>query len=210
MQGLLAAFMNPPRDDEAGFNAWYDEEHVPNRTVLDGFLSAKRFKAVSDDQDPRYLALYDLRSPDVLAGPGYQRVSTERSAREQDMLAKIPKLDRRVYELVLDGAPWTDAPPYVLTVGMTPPPGAEDDFVAWYRQEHIDMLLEVPGWRRVRLFCQCEGAGPAFLAIHELETPAVFERPEYEASIATPWRGRIRSSVSRYERSLFALLRSFA
>src|SRR5215213_9842742 len=64
MQGLLVAFMNPPADDEAGFNAWYDEEHVPNRTALTGVLSAKRFKA-ADPNGPRYLALYDLVSPQV-------------------------------------------------------------------------------------------------------------------------------------------------
>src|SRR5207244_11160084 len=39
MQGLLAAFMNPPADDEAGFNAWYDEEHVPKRLAGEGFLN---------------------------------------------------------------------------------------------------------------------------------------------------------------------------
>jgi len=71
------------------------------------------------------------------------------------------------------------------------------------------MLLEVPGWRRVRLFQQVEGNGPAFMAVHELETPDVFEHPNYARSIGTPWRQRIRSSVSRYERNLFKLWRSF-
>ena len=36
MQGLLAAFMNPPADDEGGFNSWYDEEHVPLRLATFG------------------------------------------------------------------------------------------------------------------------------------------------------------------------------
>jgi hypothetical protein len=65
----------------------------------------------------------------------------------------------------------------------------------------------VPGWRRVRLCQQVEGSGPAFRAVHELETPTVFEHPNYEKSISTPWRQRIRSSVSRYERNLFKALR---
>ena len=57
---------------------------------------------------------------------------------------------------------------------MSPAHDGAQDFVAWYRQEHIRMLLEVPGWRRVRLFRQIEGAGPAFMAVHELESPDVF------------------------------------
>jgi hypothetical protein len=90
---------------------------------------------------------------------------------------------------------------------MTPPPGGEDDFVAWYREEHIPMLLAVPGWRRARLSRQVEGNGPAFMAVHELESPAVFDQPEYQAASATPWRKRIRESVLRYERNMFELWR---
>jgi hypothetical protein len=204
MHGLLAAFMNPP-DDEVGFNAWYDDEHVPNRTALPGFLSGRRYRAAGDEK-PRYLALYDLESVDVLQSADYLRIVDERSDRERDMLARIPMIDRRVFNLVLDGDAWTADPTYVLTVAMSPPVGGEEDFVAWYAQEHIRMLLAVPGWRRVRLFQQVEGTGPAFMAVHELESPSVFEHENYEKSISTPWRGRIRSSVSRYERNLFERL----
>jgi hypothetical protein len=210
MQGLLMAFMNPPADDEVAFNTWYDEEHVPNRLALAGFLSARRYKAVAEDEGPRYMALYELESVEVLRRPDYLRVSAERSPREADMMARIPFIDRRVFDLLLDGPAWSEAPPYQLTVSMSPAPGGDEDFVAWYRQEHIGTLLAVPGWRRVRLFKQVEGAGPAFMAVHELESPAVFDAPEYEASISTPWRQRIRSSVTRYERNLFKLLRTFS
>jgi hypothetical protein len=135
------------------------------------------------------------------------RLAVERSERERNILASIPFMDRRVGELVLDGDEWTDDAPYQLIVCMTPPAGAEDDFVDWYRQEHIRMLLAVPGWRRVRLFRQIEGRGPAFMAVHELETLGLFEHSKYQESISTPWRQRIRSSVVRYERNLFALWR---
>jgi len=208
MQGLLAAFMNPPVDDERGFNAWYDEEHVPLRLAVPGFLSARRYKA-AEDNGPRYLALYDLESVDVLKTSGYERLAQERSERETDMLRRIPMMDRRVARLVLDGLEWTKDAPYQLIVCMSPPEAGQDDFVEWYRQEHIRMLLEVPGWRRVRLFQQVEGNGPAFMAVHELETPDVFAHANYDRSIATPWRQRIRSSVSRYERNLFKLWRTF-
>jgi hypothetical protein len=45
MQGLLVASMNPPADDEAGFNAWYDQEHVPNRLAVAGFVNGRRYTA---------------------------------------------------------------------------------------------------------------------------------------------------------------------
>jgi hypothetical protein len=203
MQGLLVAMMNPPAD-EAAFNAWYDEEHVPLRLGVPGFLSGRRYQA-AEAEGPRYLALYDLASVEVLHSDPYKRLWREPSERERQMLASIPFNDRRVAELVLDGPEWTKDPPYQLVVCMTPPAGGEDDFVAWYREEHIPMLLAVPGWRRARLFRQIEGNGPAFMAMHELESPGVFDQPEHAASISTPWRKRIRQSVLRYERNLFKL-----
>ena len=205
MQGLLVAFMNPPADEDA-FNAWYDEEHVPLRLGVPGFLSARRYRAVNTD-GPRYLALYDLASVDVLHSSEYQRLWQEQSDREKAMLASIPFTDRRVGELVLDCPEWTRDAPYQMLVCMTPPAGGEDDFVAWYRQEHIPLLLRVPGWRRVRLFRQVEGSGPAFMAVHELESVDVFETPAHEAATATPWRKRIRETATRYERNVFALWR---
>jgi hypothetical protein len=206
-RAVLVAMMNPPADEDA-FNAWYDEEHVPLRLGVPGFLAARRYRATEGEAaGPRYLALYELASRDVLASDAYLRLRQEQSQRERAMLASIPMMDRRVGELVLDCPEWARDAPYQLIVCMTPPLGAEDDFVDWYRQEHIRMLLGVPGWRRVRLFRQVEGDGPAFMAIHELETTQVFDRPEYTASISTPWRQRIRGSVLRYERNLFALWR---
>jgi hypothetical protein len=207
MHGLLAAFMNPP-DDEPGFNAWYDEEHVPDRLALPGFLKAQRYRA-AEAEGPRYLALYDLSSVDVLQSSGYQRIVRDRSQRETDMLASIPMIDRRVFRLLLDGDAWIDNAPYQLTVSRSPPSDAYDNFVAWYAEEHIRMLLAIPGWRRVRLFQQVEGEGPAFMAVHELETPDVFEHENFAKATSTPWRTRIRTSVTRYERNLFKLLRSF-
>jgi len=208
MHGLLAAFMDPPPDDEAGFNAWYDEEHVPLRLALPGFRAGWRYRAAQED-GPRYLALYDLESVSVLEQADYLGLADTRSERERQMLARIPMIDRRVLRLVLDGEAWTDAAPYQLTVAMSPAPGADEDFVAWNAREHIRMLLDVPGWRRVRLFQQVEGEGPAFMAVHELESPAVFDHANYHAAIGTPWRARIRTSVSRYERNLFKLHRGF-
>ena len=65
-------------DDEDGFNAWYDEEHVPLRLAVPGFLNARRYKAAEANW-PRYLALYDLESVDVLKTSQYARLAQERS-----------------------------------------------------------------------------------------------------------------------------------
>ena len=208
---MLVAFMVPPADEDA-FNAWYDEEHVPLRLATPGFLSGRRYRrAANADAEFVYAAFYELETLSVLQSEEYQRLAREPSERERAVLASIPRTSRRVVELVVDCAPaeWADAP-YQLVVCMTPAARGVDDFVAWYRQEHIPMLLEVPGWKRCRLFRQVEGDGPAFMATHELESPRVFDHAAYERAISTPWRERIRASVLGYERQLFKLWRTHA
>ncbi|MBM3356480.1 MAG: hypothetical protein FJY54_01980 [Betaproteobacteria bacterium] len=65
--GLLLLALNVAPEAEAEFNAWNDEEHVPNLSRVPGCLCARRFRvqrAVSDGNH-RYLALYHLASPEV-------------------------------------------------------------------------------------------------------------------------------------------------
>jgi hypothetical protein len=79
---------------------------------------------------------------------------------------------------------------------------------AWYAEEHIPMLLEVPGWRRIRryrLVRGLDGPGPDFLSLHELAGPEVLEESGYRAAISTPWRDRVVASALRRERREFGL-----
>jgi len=200
-------FANPPVGDEDAFNDWYDE-HAAARLGVPGVLNARRYQAVAED-GPRYMASYDLDTVETLQRSEYVRLNAERSARERDMLARLRMLDRRVLKLVLGTDAWTEDAPYQFAVGLEPSAGAEEDLIAWCREEHIPLLLQVPGWRRVRLFQQVEGSGPAFVALHEVESPAVFQSEAYRHSISTAWRDRIMGSLSRQEQHLFKLLRSF-
>src|SRR6266481_2473553 len=75
-------------------------------------------------------------------------------------------------------------------------------------EEHIPMLLEVPGWRRIRKFRlvrAMDAPGPEFLSVHELAGPEVLEEPGYQAAISTPWRDRVVASALRRERGVFGL-----
>ena len=60
---LFVATDLDPEHEEA-VNRWYDSRHVPQRQGTPGFLSAQRYEAASGS--PKYAAVYDLESPDVL------------------------------------------------------------------------------------------------------------------------------------------------
>jgi hypothetical protein len=206
--GLLFVYTDPgplPMDE---FHDWYDTEHGPARLTVPGIANGYRFAAL-DDLAPQWLATYDL-SLAALDSAEYKAVVAGASDRERSIMSRLATLDRRVYELIGDSEPAAAAPPpAVLAVSLSVPPGQEDDLAAWYTEEHIPMLLEVPGWRRIRRFRLVDGAAPQFLSLHEIDGVRVFDEPGYREATSTPWRDRIVASAIGRERRVFGLRNSF-
>jgi hypothetical protein len=71
-KGLLLMMTDIDPADEADFNRWYEEEHLAERMAIPGFINARRFTAL--EGGPKYLALYDLESPEVLQSPPYRNI----------------------------------------------------------------------------------------------------------------------------------------
>ena len=200
---------------EAEYHDWYDHEHGPARLRVPGLVGAYRYEAL-DDLAPRWLALYELESPEVLDSAEYQAVVEGGSDRDKFIMSHLATLDRRVYEQISDdaaGSAGTGGPaPVILAVANSVPPETVEDMTAWYEQEHIPMLLEVPGWQRIRryrLIGGSEPVGPDFLSLHELAGPSVLEEPAYRAAVSTPWRDRIVSGALRRERRVLGFRNSF-
>jgi hypothetical protein len=69
----LVVFTNPTTGNEAEFNRWYNEQHIPDVLNAAGFVCAQRFK-LSDtqmgpniDKSHQYLALYEIETDDIKA-----------------------------------------------------------------------------------------------------------------------------------------------
>jgi len=64
-KGVFVAITNPISPErEAEYNEWYEGTHLPEVLAIDGFVSARRFRAV-DGESPRYMAVYELDAPDL-------------------------------------------------------------------------------------------------------------------------------------------------
>jgi hypothetical protein len=87
-QGLLLVMADIAPEHEEEFNRWYEEEHLDERIAIPGFLSARRFTAL--EGSPKYLAIYDLESPDVLKSPEYLHIvgpgKSERTKRMESLM----------------------------------------------------------------------------------------------------------------------------
>ena len=204
---LLFVYSDPGAVPAAEFNDWYDNEHGPARLTVPGISAGYRLQAL-DGEAPHWLAYYEMK-PGVLDSPEYKALWAASSAREKSIMSSLATLDRRVYELISDSGPAAEAPAVVLAVSQSVPPATEDDLAAWYTEEHIPMLLAVPGWRRARRYRLTSGTAPAYLSLHELASAAVFEEPAYRAAVTTPWMKRIVDSAIERERRVFGLHKSF-
>ena len=83
---LFTAAMDVDADKEALFNEVYDTEHVPELLKVPGVLAVHRLtlaplklaiggeiKSIVFDDEPKYSAIYELESPDVLTGSAWAK-----------------------------------------------------------------------------------------------------------------------------------------
>jgi hypothetical protein len=95
-KGLLLMMTDIDPANEADFNRWYEEEHLDERMAIPGFINARRFTAL--EGGPKYLALYDLESSDVLQSAPYRHiVGTGKSAWTERLSKQFINFRRNVY-----------------------------------------------------------------------------------------------------------------
>jgi hypothetical protein len=100
-QGLLLVMADIDPVIEGDFNQWYEQEHLTERMAIPGFLQARRFTAI--EGSPKYLALYDLESPEVLNSAAYRHVvGAGKSAWTRRMEPQFRNFTRNVYVSISD------------------------------------------------------------------------------------------------------------
>jgi len=87
---IFTAAMDVDPDKEALFNEVYDREHIPLIRKVPGVISVTRLKldtlrmtmggetrTIDPKGAPRYSAVYELESPDVLVSPAFAKAVDE-------------------------------------------------------------------------------------------------------------------------------------
>ena len=183
---LLVVFadIDPTRD--ADFNAWYNQEHLPERLAAPGFLDAARYEALKGG--PRYLALYELESVEALQTDEYQRLVqnqsewTKRVSLRDNGRNRVRNVYAQMYPAETD--------PHTLGRGMAPalqigrmevPAELEAKYNEYYDTVRTPANLLLSGCMFVRRYHAVEGS-PKYLTMYEFEHEKV---PETQA-----WRER--------------------
>jgi hypothetical protein len=86
-------------------------------------------------------------------------------------------------------------------------PALEDELNRWYDEEHFPERLACPGFLNGRRFTATAGT-PKYLAIYDLESPAVLESEAYRKIAGrTPWTERISKKFDPIVRNVYVEIR---
>jgi hypothetical protein len=192
---LLMAFdFSPGHADE--FHDWYDLEHIPERLSVPGFLNAERW---IDEENPNiHVATYDLQSHDVLYSQPYFQVS---GTNQSPWTKRVTSANRRLLrfegsQIVPGDVTAPEGAGALLMAAITPRPGSEEEFAAWYNQEHLPQLAAVPGVLAARRFQAGDKASERqFVALYHLTDIGVSRSEAWAAAAYTKWTERMRPNL---------------
>jgi hypothetical protein len=193
--GLLFSQMQPPvGGDLADFHDWYESEHIPARMAIPGFEQAVRYELTKQEGGPetaRWLACYFLDDVAALETPEYLRLKSDPGERTARMLASVDLFTRYITDQISDTGAVEEIPGALLAIAFAVPGHDEDEFDGWYEEEHVPLLMQVPGWLRVRRYKVRPGsAGPPWthIALHDLRDESALAHPARAAARDTPRR----------------------
>lgn len=213
--------LDPPAECEDEWNDWYSNVHSPGRFEC-GFLAFRRFRLVPDeppvdtrrDNQPKYLAVMELPSTDVLTTPAYDAITRRWAATPPDsfehLTMTLPKFARGVFDLtgVYPDAeqPLLPETRYVFMSAHEVPESVADEFDEWYVEEHMPLVLNEPGFVSVHRYRHSAERFPPMLAqggelfthlsIWNIEGPQAFRNPKFAGYNVTPWQRRMRRFCS--------------
>jgi pimeloyl-ACP methyl ester carboxylesterase len=218
------------------FHDWYNNEHGPLRLRLPFVTNGFRYRAKDLDSEkgspekPEWMAIYDLTDMNELTKEAYLRLRgpEAQSARERATMAQI-SVDRKFYDLISSkegkdfktletmGLPREyveGSSMYAVFMKLTDVPGADAEFNKWYEEEHIPLLLKVPGLRRARRFKTSSLESPSqieYVALYDLAPEnGLGTSEEFKAAISTKWRDEIQAKyVKSMVRRVYELYYTF-
>ena len=103
------------------FNAWYREQHIPERLGVPGFLRGRRYEATGGG--PAYFTLYETESAAVLSSAAYLARLNAPTEWTRRVLPTMRTMIRNAYRLVASSAEPAPAASRLLTVRVQPHSG---------------------------------------------------------------------------------------
>jgi hypothetical protein len=194
---LIVVAIDVDEEQEAEFNRWHQEVGIPRLLESPGYLSAVRCRAVVGE--PRFTTMFEA-NPSATVKYSFDAESS--FAPDSLELAKHVRLNVAVYQQifpetgVIQGADWREegTPGAILFNRFNVLPEREEEFNAWYNDEHLPFLAKVPGTISDRRFVALKGK-QKYLARYDLTNPDVPTTEEWLKIRYSPWTMRVGRTV---------------
>ncbi|MEX2446293.1 MAG: hypothetical protein WD734_03050 [Dehalococcoidia bacterium] len=186
--GLLAVLTWPGPGQEDELERWYEDDHLYERSAIDGILCSRRY--LSLDGDPPSLALYELAAPEVVDSDAYLDARRLEDAAAAALPGGPPpprmvNTIRNVYALRQSaGRHPGELGAFIWMVREGIAPEHEPDLDRWY-EEHLPLVAAVPGVRGVTRYVATLGV-PRYLVLYELATAEVTRSEAWRRAFDTP------------------------
>lgn len=176
---LMVVYTDVDIGHDAEFNAWYNEEHIPERMSAPGFLDSARYQALKGG--PSYLAVYELESVEAIQTPEYLRMSQNPTDWTKRMSPNI--IGRGTVRNICTQISPAESDPDTMGRGMAPalqigrmevPADIEEKYNDYYDNQRTPRNLTVPGCLFVRRYHVVVGS-PKYLTMYEFEHEKVPE-----------------------------------
>ncbi len=118
-----------------------------------------------------------------------------------------PSGAREVSVLFTGGTYGAAAGPHLFHVALHVPNEFREDFLSWYKDEHLPMLLEAPGWDGCRFIEEPVAKDFLFHALHQLSDRTALDSDARKRSRSTPWFQRLAQNAwfdKGFVRALYA------
>jgi hypothetical protein len=150
-KGLLVIWVDIDDDYRLTFRMWHNCEHITERITLPGFHAAYRYEGI--DRAPNYIMFYETADSKVLESGPYLHSVNNPSPGTKDAIAHFKNPVRTIY--ILLGAAGRKPPvvsPYIFVVRFNLREGADQEAIAWYKNDYLPKISTVPGVHRARLY----------------------------------------------------------
>lgn len=143
--GGLLCVMNDiaPACDRRDYEAWYQQDHVPDRLGIPGFLSARRYRRLNGPR-AEFLTFYETATPQVLCSAPYLKRLAEPTDWTARIMAHFRTMSRSICRVALDEGQAGAGGMLALIAYQAAPAAALESQLA--------AILAQPGVTRVRLW----------------------------------------------------------
>ena len=84
---VLVVTMDMDEADESEFNEWYNEQHLPERMAIPGYVSARRFKLEDGNNALKYLCIWEM----VDGSPLQSEMYKDQNAHPTELYLRVNK-----------------------------------------------------------------------------------------------------------------------